>query len=106
MKENIKWFEKNKLNFLERIRSVISVGNPALGCDLNQLIKENDKRMNAAAWVLYNYINLEANIQNYKEYSKPSNYDEETLEAIKESFMYNKEQFNLAWENILNLDLK
>ncbi|MGN1327657.1 MAG: hypothetical protein ACI4VQ_06270 [Clostridia bacterium] len=106
MKENIKWFEKNKLDFLERIMSVISVGNPALGCDLNQLIKENDKRMNAAAWVLYNYINLEANIKNYKEYSKPSNYDKETIESIKESFEYNKSQFEIAWENMLKLDLR
>lgn len=106
MKKEIKWFEENKLEFLEKARKVICVESPALGCDLNQLVSENDTRMNAVSWFLYYYMLLEANIQNYKEYSKPSNYDEETLETIKESFMYNKEQFNLAWKNILKLDLK
>ena len=106
MKEEIKWFEKNKLEFLKRAREIICIGNPSLGCDLNQLIKENDERMSAVSWFLYYYILLEINIKNYKEYSKPSNYHAETLESIEESFISNKIQFNAAWENILNLDLR
>ena len=106
MKENIKWFEENKIDFLDRARKIITVGTPSVGCDLNQLIRDNDTRMTAVSWFLYYYMLLEANIRSYKNFSKPSNYDAETLETIKESFINNKKQFNAAWENILNLDLR
>lgn len=106
MKENIKWFEENKLDFLDRAIKIITVSTPSVGCDLNELIRENDKRMTAVSWFLYYYMLLEANIKSYKNFSKPSNYDSETLEAIKESFIDNKAQFDAALENILNLNLR
>ena len=56
MKKYIKWFEENKLDWLDRVQRTITVGSPALGCDVEQLVLENDKRMKAASWVLYYYI--------------------------------------------------
>lgn len=105
LKKYAKWFEENKLEILGKVQEIINVGAPALGCDVEQLIIENDKRMNAASWVLYYYILIEANIKNYKEYSKPSNYDEETLLQIEEFFQFNKQQFELALENLNNLKI-
>jgi hypothetical protein len=105
LKKYAKWFEENKLEILGKVQEIINVGAPALGCDVEQLIIENDKRMNAASWVLYYYILIEANIKNHKEYSKPSNYDEETLLQIEEIFQFNKQQFELALENLNNLKI-
>ena len=105
LKKYIKWFEENKLEILDKVRTTISVGSPSLGCDVEQLVIENDNRMNAASWVLYYYILIEANIKNYKEYSKPSNYDEDTLLQIEELFQFNKKQFELALENLNNLNI-
>lgn len=102
----MKWFEENKLELLDRVQRTITVSSPALGCDVEQLVKENDERMNVASWVLNYYILIEANIKNYKEYSKPSNYDEETLLQIEETFKFNKEQFELALENLKNIQIK
>lgn len=105
LKKYMKWFEENKLDLLDRVQRTISVGSPALGCNVEQLVVENDKRMNAASWFLYYYILIEANIKTYKEYSKPSNYDEDTLKQIEETFQFNKEQFELALENLKNLKI-
>ena len=105
LKKYMKWFEENKLDFLDRVQRTITVGSPALGCDVEQLVIENDKRMNAASWFLYYYILIEANIKTYKEYSKPSNYDEDTIQQIEETFKFNKEQFELALENLKNLKI-
>lgn len=105
LKKFIKWFEENKLDLLERVQKTITVGSPAVGCDPEQLVKENDVRMNAASWFLYYYILIESNIKNYKEYSKPSNYDEDTLMQIEETFNFNKTQFDLALENLKNLKI-
>ena len=105
MKKYMKWFEENKLDWLDRVQRTITVGSPALGCDVEELVIENDKRMNAASWFLYYYILIETNIKTYKEYSKPSNYDEDTLMQIEESFKFNKEQFELALENLKNLKI-
>ena len=105
MKKYMKWFEENKLDILDKIQRTITVGSPALGCDVEQLVLENDKRMNAASWCLYYYILIEANIKAYKEYSKSSNYDEDTLMQIEETFKFNKEQFELALENLKNLKI-
>ena len=105
MKKYTKWFEENKLEILDKVQRTITVGSPALGCDVEQLVIENDKRMNAASWVLYYYILIEANIKNYKEYSKPSNYDKDTLLQIEELFQFNKQQFELALENLKNLQI-
>lgn len=105
LKKYMKWFEENKLDILGKVQEIISVGAPALGCDVEQLVIENDKRMSAASWVLYYYVLIEANIKTYKEYSKPSNYDEDTLQQIEETFQFNKEQFELALENLKNLQI-
>lgn len=105
LKKYMKWFEENKLDILDRVQRTLTVGSPSLGCDVEELVKENDERMNAASWVLYYYALIEANIKNHKEYSKPSNYDKETLLQIEEIFQFNKEQFELALENLKNLEI-
>lgn len=104
IKQTIKWFEDNKLEHLEKAQKTISIGKPSLGCDLNQIIKENDQRMDAVSYFLYYYQLIEMDIKNYKFYSKPSNYDEETIQTIEEQMISNYEQYENALENINNIN--
>ena len=106
IKEIIKKFEENKLEHLERARMIITVGKPSLGCDVEQLVLDNDKRMALVSWFLNCYWLLEANIKNYKNFSKPSNYDSETIEMIKEQLKYNKEQYDLVVEEVYDFTRK
>lgn len=101
-KNIIKEFEKNKLDYLEKAKIIISVGEPSVGCDVEELVIDNDKRMNLVSWFLECYWLMEANTKNYKEYSKPSNYDEETIQMIEEQLQYNKQQYDLVCEEILS----
>ena len=103
-KQIIKWFEDNKIEHLEKAQKTISIGKPALGCDLNEMVKEDDERMNAVSYFLYYYQLIEMNIKNYKIYSKPSNYDEGTIEIIEEQMLSNYEQYKNTLENMENIN--
>lgn len=104
IKKIIKWFEDNKFEHLGKARHTISIGNPALECDLNEMVRDNDKRMNAVSYFLYYYQLMEMNIRNYKIYSKPSSYDEETLEIVKEQMYSNYETYINTLENIKKIN--
>lgn len=104
VKQIIKWFEDNKIEHLEKAQKTISVGTPSLGCDLNEMVKEDDERMNAVSYFLYYYQLMEMNIKNYKNYSKPSNYDEETIKMIEEQMLSNHEQYNNTLEHMSNIN--
>lgn len=101
IKQIIKEFEKNKLEHLERARMIITVGEPSIGCDVEEIVIDNDERMNLVSWFLSVYYLMEVNIKNYKDYSKPSNYDKETIEMIQEQIQYNNQQYNLVVEKLL-----
>ena len=106
IKEIIKEFEENKLEHLERARMIITVGKPSLGCDVEQMVLDNDKRMDLVSYFLNCYWLMEANIKNYKKFSKPSNYDSETIEIIKEQIEYNKQQYDSVVEKVYDFTRK
>ena len=58
--------------------------------------------IDVSRWFLNCYWLMEASIKNYKEYSKPSNYDEETIRMIEEQIQYNKQQYDSVTEKILD----
>lgn len=60
--------------------------------------------MNAVSYFLYYYQLMEMNIRNYKIYSKPSSYDEETLEMVKEQMYSNYEIYINTLENIKKIN--
>ena len=102
IKQIIKEFEENKIDILYKAQRIISVGQPSLMCDVEDIVRDNDKRMSLVSWFLYYYGLIESNIKNYKEYSKPSNFDKETLEMIEENLIVNKQQYDNAVESIRN----
>lgn len=104
IKQIIKWFEDNKIEHIEKARKTICVGNPSFGCDLNEMVKEDNERMDAVSYFLYYYQLMEMNIKNHKNYSKPSNYDEETIIIIEEQILSNYEQYEKALKNICDIN--
>lgn len=102
IRKTINEFEKNKLELLERARMIITVGKPSLGCNVEELVIENDKRMNLVSWFLYYYNLLEVDIKNYKYYSIKSNYDEETIQRIIEKIDFDISQYKEAVQQIID----
>lgn len=68
------------------------------------MIKEDDQRMDSVSYFLYYYQLIEMNIKNYKFYTKPSNYDEETIQMIEEQMISNYEQYKNTLENMSNIN--
>lgn len=103
IKEIIKWFNDNKIEDLEIARKFVIVSEPSLDCDIGELIRDNDMRMNTISMFLYYYQLLEINILNYKKYSKASAYDKETLDIIYEQITYNIEEYKNIIDKIKEL---
>lgn len=103
VKQIIKWFEDNKIEHLEKAQKTISVGTPYLRCNLNEMIKEDNKRMNAVSYFLFYYQLIEICIKNYSNYSKSSNYDEETIKMIEKQMLSDYEHYKNTLENMENI---
>lgn len=102
--EIINSFKKNKLNDLSMAQKILSVAEPPIGCNANEIIKDDAIRMETVAYFLYYYNLMELNIENFKKYSKPSNYDKETIEMIESQLFFNKAEYDNALKKIRNFN--
>lgn len=102
--EIINSFKKNKLKDLSMTQKIISVSEPSIGCNVNELIIDDAKRMETVSYFLYYYNLMELNIENFKKYSKPSNYDKETMEMVESQLLFNKSEYDNALKKIKNFN--
>ena len=60
--------------------------------------------METVSYFLYYYNLMELNIENFKKYSKPSNYDKETMEMVESQLLFNKSEYDNALKKIKNFN--
>lgn len=100
VKEITKIFKKEKYKNLELCRRIISVTTPTIVENTMMIIKDNENRMKACAGFLYNYQLVEMGINNYKKWSSPINYDEDTIGEIIENLKFNFKQYTNSVEEL------
>lgn len=92
----LKEFNRTKLEDLDLIEKILTSTPPKFGASVNELIEENDIKMNLCKSFIYYYRLLELSIINLKKYKN----DKDTLENINEMITEYYKQYNKLLEEL------
>lgn len=101
-KDKIKKFNKRKLEDLDKLERILTVGSPRFGANINELVKESDNVIRLAKGFIYYYRMLEVLSINLKKYKDDEDTLQNIYEMIEENYNSYMEAVNLITEHLHN----